>query len=220
MLLQFPPWFTATRGNAQRLARCRERLGELPLAVEFRHRSWLEGDHVRPLLQFLSDNHISVTVVDEPQLGSGSVPTVLAVTNPDLVIVAHKIPQGVVCLVSALAFYELTTQIPHAVNLALESGSTRPRLTFPPLRVFWFSGTAWSKGVERHQLDGTPVRIYGVEKSVADAFKFRRRLGLDLAIEALKAYRTRPSFDVNMLLHYARVCRVEQVMSPYLEALL
>jgi len=141
-------------------------------------------------------------------------------SNPDLVIVAHKIPQGVVCLVSALAFYELTTQIPHAVDLALENGSTRPRLTFPPIRVFWFSGAAWSQGVEQHELDGTPVRIYGPEKSVADAFKFRRRLGIDLAIEALKAYRMRSDFNVDKLLLYARICRVQQVISPYLEALL
>ena len=141
-------------------------------------------------------------------------------SNPDLVIVAHKIPQGVVCLVSALAYHELTTQIPHAVDIALQSGSRRPRLTFPPLRVFWFSEGAWSEGIEMHQLDGTPVRIYGAEKSVADTFKFRRKLGLDLAIEALKTYHTRPGFDVNSLLHYARVCRVEQVISPYLEALL
>jgi predicted transcriptional regulator of viral defense system len=141
-------------------------------------------------------------------------------SNPDLVIVAHKIPQGVVCLVSALAFYELTTHIPHAVDLALESGSTRPRLAFPPIRVFWFSGAAWSQGEEQHELDGTPVRIYGPEKSIADAFKFRHRLGTDLALEALKAYRTHSGFDVNKLLHYARICRVEQVISPYLEALL
>jgi predicted transcriptional regulator of viral defense system len=141
-------------------------------------------------------------------------------SNPDLVIVAHKIPQGVVCLVSALAFYELTTQIPDAVDLALESGSTRPRLAFPPTRIFWFSGPAWSQGVEQQELDGTPIRIYGPEKSVADAFKFRRRLGIDLAIEALKAYRQRPGFGVDKLLHYARICRVEQVISPYLEALL
>jgi len=93
-------------------------------------------------------------------------------------------------------------------------------LSFPPVRVFWFSGSAWSEGIKVHQLDDTPVRIYGPEKSVADAFKFRRRLGIDLAIEALKAYRTHPGFDVNKLLHYARICRVEQVMSPYLEALL
>jgi predicted transcriptional regulator of viral defense system len=141
-------------------------------------------------------------------------------SNPDLVIVARKIPLGVVCLVSALAFHELTTQIPHAVDVALESGNTRPRLAFPPVRVFWFSGAAWSEGIEVHQVDDTPVRIYGPEKSVVDAFKFRRKLGIDLAIEALKAYRTLPGFDVNKLLHYARICRVEQVISPYLEALL
>ena len=141
-------------------------------------------------------------------------------SNPDLVTVALKIPQGVVCLVSALAFHELTTQIPHAVDVALESGSTRPRLAFPPVRVFWFSGPAWSEGIEVHELDDTPVRIYGPEKSVADAFKFRRKLGLDLAIEALKAYRRRPDFDVGRLLHYADVCRVERIMSPYLEAML
>lgn len=141
-------------------------------------------------------------------------------SNPDLVTIALKIPQGVVCLVSALAFHELTTQIPHAVDVALESGSTRPRLAFPPVRVFWFSGPAWSEGIAVHQLDDTPVRIYGPEKSVADAFKFRRKLGLDLAIEALKAYRQRPDFDADRLLYYAAVCRVEQIMSPYLEALL
>lgn len=141
-------------------------------------------------------------------------------SNPDLLTVTLKIPQGVVCLVSALAFHELTTQIPHAVDVALESGSTRPRLAFPPVRVFWFSGPAWSEGIEVHPLDHTSVRIYGPEKSVADAFKFRRKLGLDLAIEALKAYRRRPDFDVDRLLYYADVCRVEQIMSPYLEALL
>lgn len=121
---------------------------------------------------------------------------------------------------SALASHELTTQIPHAVDVALESRSTRPRLAFPPVRVFWFSGPAWSEGIELHELDDTPVRIYGPEKSVADAFKFRRKLGLDLAIEALKAYRRRPDFDVGGLLHYADVCRVEHIISPYLEALL
>jgi predicted transcriptional regulator of viral defense system len=141
-------------------------------------------------------------------------------SNPDLVIVAHRIPQGVVCLVSALAFHELTTQIPHAVDLALETGSTRPRLTFPPIRIFWFSGRTWPEGVEQHQLDGTMVRIYSPEKSVADAFKFRHRLGSDLAVEVLRAYRRRADFDVNRLLRYARICRVERVMSPYLEALL
>lgn len=141
-------------------------------------------------------------------------------TEPDLIIVAHQVPHAVICLVSALAYHELTTQIPHAVDVALKSGSKRPQVAYPPLRVFWFSEPAWSEGVEVRQIDGAAVRVYGAEKSVADAFKFRRRLGLDLAIEALQTYRRGPSFSVDKLLYYARVCRVEKVLSPYLEALL
>ena len=139
---------------------------------------------------------------------------------PDLTIVALKIPQAVVCLVSALAFHELTTQVPHAVNIAVSRGTERPRLDYPPLHIFWFSGLAWSEGVEIHQIGQTSVRIYCPEKSVADSFKFRRKIGLDIAIEALKLYRRSPRFDASELLHYARICRVESVMKPYLEALL
>jgi len=141
-------------------------------------------------------------------------------SNPDLVLVARKLPQAVICLVSALAFHELTTQVPHAVDVALRSGSARPTLDYPPLRTFWFSGPAWSEGVEVHQIDDTPVRIYGPEKSVADSFKYRRKIGLDVALEALKLYRQHREFDVGKLLHFARICRVAKVMRPYLEALL
>lgn len=141
-------------------------------------------------------------------------------SNPDLVTVALKVPQAVICLISALAFHELTTQIPHAVDIALPSRTERPRLDYPPLRIFWFSGPAWSEGVETHQIDDIPVRIYGPEKSVADSFKFRRKVGLDVALEALRLYRHRRDFDVGKLLHYARICRIEKVVKPYLEALL
>jgi predicted transcriptional regulator of viral defense system len=105
-------------------------------------------------------------------------------SNPDLVTVTLKVPQAVVCLVSALAFHELTTQVPHAVDVALHRGSGRPRLKHPPLRIFWFSGPAWSEGVETHPLDNVPVRIYSPAKSVADVFKYRRKIGLDVALEA------------------------------------
>jgi predicted transcriptional regulator of viral defense system len=141
-------------------------------------------------------------------------------SNPDLVTVALKIPQAVICLISALAFHELTTQIPHAVDIALRGGTERPRLNYPPLRIFWFSGPAWSEGVETHQVDDAPVRIYSPEKSVADSFKYRRKIGLDVALEALKLYRQQRDFDVGKLLRFARICRVEKVMKPYLEALL
>ena len=141
-------------------------------------------------------------------------------SNPDLVVVALKVPGGVICLVSALAFQDLTTEIPRSVDVALEKGSWRPRLEHPPLRVFWFSGPAWHEGVDTYEVDGIPVRVTTPAKTVADMFKFRRRLGLDLAVEALKAYRYRDAFDVGELLHYARVCRVDRIITPYLEALL
>ena len=140
--------------------------------------------------------------------------------NPDLMIVALRLPQAVICLVSALAFHDLTTQVPHAVDVALHSGAGRPALDYPPLRTFWFSGPAWSEGVEVHQLDDTPVRIYGPEKTVADCFKFRHKLGMDIALEAARLYRKRKDFNIGTLLTYARICRVERVMRPYLEAIL
>lgn len=141
-------------------------------------------------------------------------------TDPDLVTVALKVQRGVICLVSALAFHELTTQIPHFVDLALMRGSESPRLEYPPLRLFWFSGAAWSEGIETHEIDGVQVQVYSPAKSVADAFKLRNRVGVDVAIEALKAYRASSAYNANELLHYARICRVERVMRPYLEALL
>ena len=140
-------------------------------------------------------------------------------SNPDLVTVALKAPHGVICLVSALAFHELTTQIPHEVDLAIEQGAEPPRIEHPPLRIFRFSGAAWREGVETHEIDEVPVRIYSPAKSVADAFKMRNRVGLNVAIEALKRYRQRFAGGLDDLLHYARVCRVERVMRPYLEAI-
>ena len=141
-------------------------------------------------------------------------------SHPDLVIVAHRVPQAVICLVSALAFHGLTTQVPHAVDVALRPNSSRPKLDYPPLRTFWFSGPAWSEGIVTCTIDDTAVRIYGPAKSVADSFKYRRKLGLDIALEALRLYRERRDFQMDTLLRYAGVCRVEEVMRPYLEAML
>jgi len=140
--------------------------------------------------------------------------------NPDLVSVARRVPGGVICLVSALAYHELTTQIPHEVHLALPRGAEPPRLENPPLRVVWFTGAAFTEGVETHTLDGVVVRIYSPEKTLADCFKYRNKIGLDVAVEALKLYRERRRIRSSELLRFARVCRVEKVMRPYLEALL
>jgi predicted transcriptional regulator of viral defense system len=140
--------------------------------------------------------------------------------NPDLVAVALRVPEGVLCLVSALAFHEITTQIPHEVYIALKRGAEPPRLEHPPVRVFWFTGGAFTEGIETQELDGVDVRVYGAAKTVADCFKYRNKLGLDLALEALKLYLRQKRGRPDELVHFARVCRVEKVMRPYIEALL
>jgi len=143
-----------------------------------------------------------------------------ALGYPDLVTVGKRVPSGVICLISALAFHDLTTQIPHEIHLALPRGAEEPRLDFPPIRTFRFSGEAFSEGIETHHLDGVPVRVYGPEKTLADCFKFRNKIGLDTVIEALRFYRERRSVKVNDLMRYAEICRVAKVMRPYLEATL
>lgn len=140
--------------------------------------------------------------------------------DPDLVPVALKVRDGVICLISALSFHELTTQIPHQIYVAIPRGAERPRLEFPPIRVFWFSGAVYSEGTDTHDVDGVPIHIYTPEKTVADCFKYRHKIGIDVAVEALKTYRRRRRLKVDDLVRFARICRVENVMRPYLEALL
>ncbi|MFP3984353.1 MAG: type IV toxin-antitoxin system AbiEi family antitoxin domain-containing protein [Desulfurivibrionaceae bacterium] len=140
--------------------------------------------------------------------------------NPDLVTVAARVSGGVICLISALSFHELTTQIPHEVHVALPYGAEEPRLEHPPIRAYRFSGQAYTEGVESHELDGVAVHIYSPEKTLADCFKFRNRVGLDTAIEAIRFYRDRRQVDVEALMHYAAVCRIKKVIRPYLESLL
>ena len=140
-------------------------------------------------------------------------------TNNDLVQVALRISNGVICLISALEFHGLTTQIPRQVYVALPDDAEKPRLEYPPLRLFWLSKNAYTSGIETHVLDGIPVKIFGVEKTVADSFKFRNKTGLDLALEALREYRKKEGFNVERLLYYARIDRVEQIIKPYLEAM-
>jgi predicted transcriptional regulator of viral defense system len=140
--------------------------------------------------------------------------------DPDLVTVATRIPGGVICLISALAFHELTTQIPHEVHVALSRGAERPRLDHPPVTTYRFSGEAFTEGVEVHKIDGVRVRVYNPEKTLADCFKFRNKVGLDTAVEALRLYRERRKVRVDDVMRYAAICHVKRIVRPYLEALL
>jgi predicted transcriptional regulator of viral defense system len=139
--------------------------------------------------------------------------------HPDLVIVATRVPQGVLCLISALSFHELTTQVPHTLDVALERGTRKPRLDYPPTRFFWFSGPAFHEGIETHTLDAMPVRIYDPEKTLADCFRYRNQLGMDVVLEALRLWRERRRKKFDVLLKYARMRHVERAMRPYLEAM-
>ncbi len=138
---------------------------------------------------------------------------------PDLIAVAARVPNAVICLISALAFHELTTQIPHAVDIAVARGSEAPRIDYPPVNVYWFSGKAFSEGIATPVIDGKEIRVYGPEKSIADVFKYRRKLGTDVALEALRTWRERRTSKIETLLQYARTCRVERIIRPYLEAM-
>jgi len=139
-------------------------------------------------------------------------------TQPDLVTVSRAAPRGVICLVSALAWHGLTAEIPHVVDCALPRGVRPPRLDHPPLRVFWFGPEAYAQGIETPVVDGSIIRVYSPEKTLADCFKFRNTLGQDTVLDALRRYRAKFGLRSDDLMRYARLCRVHKVMQPYLEA--
>ena len=127
--------------------------------------------------------------------------------------------QGGVCLLSALRFHKLTTQAPYEVWLAVDRKTGRPRNTGLPLRIVRFSGQALKTGVEEHDIGGTTVRVYNVAKTVADCFKFRNKIGLDVALEALREGWRDRRFTMDDLWHCGKICRVANAMRPYLEVL-
>jgi len=136
-----------------------------------------------------------------------------------LVLASAAAPSGVICLLSALQFHVIGTQLPRQVWMALDRGVRKPAIEYPPLRVVRFSGEALAAGVEEHTLEGQTVRVYNVAKTLADCFKYRNKIGLDVALEALSdAWRERRS-EMLDIARYARVCRVWNVMRPYLEAM-
>jgi predicted transcriptional regulator of viral defense system len=139
--------------------------------------------------------------------------------EPDLFTVAARIPKAVIALVSALHYHGLTTEIPHEVSIALPQGTSRPRLDWPPLLVYWFSGTRFTSGIETHERDGIRLRVYEPAKTVADCFRFRNRLGIDVPLEALRTGLAKRKLTPAVVLRAARLCRVERIVRPYLEAM-
>lgn len=139
--------------------------------------------------------------------------------NRTLAEVCKRVPRGVVCLLSALRFHTLTTQMPFEVWLAVDRRARRPGAADLPLRIVRFSGLALTTGVEEHMVEGVPVKVYGPAKTVADCFKYRNKIGLEVALEALRDCRRQRRATADELWRAAQVCRVANVIRPYLESL-
>jgi len=144
-----------------------------------------------------------------------------AVMNEHQTVVqaALRVPHGVVCLLSALRFHDLTTQSPFEIWMAIDVKARAPKEEIIPLRIVRFSGRALSAGVESHSIEGVSVRVYNSAKTVADCFKYRNKIGIDVAIEALRDCWRRKLATSDQIWHYAKVCRVSRVIRPYLESL-
>ena len=139
--------------------------------------------------------------------------------NAGLAQAAKRVPQGIICLLSALRLHEIGTQNPHEVWMAIDPKARRPRMGYPPLRIVRFSGKALTEGIKQHRIESVPVNVYNPAKTVADCFKYRNKIGLDVAIEALRDCLQGKKCTRAQLCQYAKVCRVTEVMRPYLEAI-
>jgi predicted transcriptional regulator of viral defense system len=141
-------------------------------------------------------------------------------SDPDLAIVAAKVPSAVVCLRSALFYHGLRERIPHELHIALPRHAAYPRLDGPALRVFQFSPASYEAGVEVHSLEGMKLQMYSPAKTVVDCFKFRTKVGLDVALEALRGAWRHQRVSLDDLWRFAEICRVANVMRPYVESIL
>lgn len=139
--------------------------------------------------------------------------------NHALAVVSKSVPGGVLCLLTALRFHGLTTQSPAQIWIAVPVKARKPQLDYPRLRVARFSGSALTEGVETHRIEGVEVKVYSPAKTVADCFKYRNKIGIDVAVEALRDFGVRYRGRATELAHFAKICRVSRIMQPYLDAI-
>jgi len=151
--------------------------------------------------------------------GMYAIPGAALTEHQTITQAARRVPHGVVCLLSALRFHDLTTQSPFEVWMAIDVKARSPKEEIIPLRIVRFSGQALTAGVETHAIEGVKVKVYNPAKTVADCFKYRNKIGLDVAIEALRDCWRKKRATTDQLWHYAKICRVARVIRPYLESL-
>ena len=139
---------------------------------------------------------------------------------PDFVIASLQAQKGIICLLSALAFHEATNEIPHSVDMAIPQGAHANRIKYPPIKFYHFASKAWQAGVEEREIGGHKIRVYSLPKTIADCFKFRNKIGVDVAREALKVAITEKHIKPKEIMHYAKICRVDGIIKPILETML
>ena len=141
-------------------------------------------------------------------------------SHPDLVIASLQAPNGVICLLSALSFYEATNEIPKYVDLAIPQGTHANRIKYPPVKFYRFAPKAWKTGIEKHEVEGCQIKVYSLAKTIADCFKFRNRIGVDIARDALRVAITEKGVKPKEIMEYAKICRVDSIIKPILEAMI
>ncbi len=139
---------------------------------------------------------------------------------PDLVMVSFQAPRGIVCLVTALSFYEVTTEIPKYVDIAIPQNTHAYRIHYPPAKFYHFNSKSWKAGIEEHTVGDYKIRVYNLAKTIADCFKFRNRIGMDVVRESLKIAVTEKHVKPMEIMQYAKICRVDNIVKPILEAII
>lgn len=158
--------------------------------------------------------------IDRVRHGVYGLAGTLDLSHPDLVTASIVVPSGVICLITALSFYEVTDEIPRQIDIAVTKGYGNKGTDKLPLKFYYFSRETWKQGVEEHDIDGKKIRIYSLAKTIADCFKFRNQIGVDIARSALKNALEQKKVDQREIMKYAKICRITKIIKPILETLI
>lgn len=174
-----------------------------------------KGIHPRILYQLRDEGGIELIAK-----GLYALPGLPGISQPDFVAIAKKVPTGIICLVSALYFHELTVQIPRWIDVAIKQSYHPPTIYYPLVQFHWFSNAYFDEGIEQHDIGGMMINIYSKEKSIVDCFRLRKKVGVDVALEALKIYWQKGNANMDLLQQLAKSSRVLRIMTPYIEAVM
>lgn len=144
----------------------------------------------------------------------------VTLSNPDFAMASIKIPKGVVCLLSALAFHEVTNEIPRYVDIAIPRGVHENKIKYPPVKFYRFASESWKAGIEEHEINGRKIRVYNLAKTIADCFKFRNKIGMDVVRAVLKTAINEKGIKPKEIMRYSKICRIDNIIKPILEAIL